>query len=86
MRPFKYGEAIREAGRHLAECGQETGIAELLMADLFSLTTTQLMLKGRDEMPAAAKALYEESVERVCTGEPYQYVVGFRGFTAESSK
>ena len=86
MRPFKYGEAIREAGRYLDECGQETGIADLLMADLFSMTTTQLMLKARDEMPAAAKALYDESVERVCTGEPYQYVVGFSWFYGEKFK
>ncbi|CAM4339535.1 peptide chain release factor N(5)-glutamine methyltransferase [Lacicoccus alkaliphilus] len=86
MPPFKYGEAIREGRRYLAECGQETEIANLLMADLFSLTTTQLMVKAHDEMPAAAKALYGESVERVCAGEPYQYVVGFSWFYGEKFK
>ncbi len=86
MPSFKYGEAMREARRSLAESGREGGIAKLLMSDLFSLTTTQLMMNAHEEISAEDKALYDEAVTRACAGEPYQYIVGFSWFYGEKFK
>src|SRR5690625_1797538 len=86
MLSFNYGEAVRAGKKALAECNQETGIAELLMLDLLSMTKTELMLGARNEIPAGDKARYDEAVRRVCSGEPYQYVVGFSWFYGEKFK
>lgn len=86
MPSFSYGEAVRAGKKALAECSQETGIAELLMLDLLSMTKTELMLGARNEIPAGDKARYDEAVRRVCSGEPYQYVVGFSWFYGEKFK
>lgn len=80
MPRYSYREMVKKAENSLEECGKEKRIAQLLLADLFLLTTTQIMMKSHDLMSQQKSDIYDEAVRRVCGGEPYQYVVGFSWF------
>lgn len=86
MPQYSYREAIKKAETSLLEHGKEKRIARLLSEDLFLLTTTQIMMQSDEPMSEREYGLYSEAVKRVCSGEPYQYVVGFSWFYGEKFK
>lgn len=86
MPQYSYREAIRKAEHSLELHGKEKRIAQLLAEDLFLMTGAQIMLKSDEPMSQQEFELYFEAVKRVCTGEPYQYVVGFSWFYGEKFK
>lgn len=83
MRNYKYIEKLNEAKKKLTMHHQEENIAFLAMEDLFGITRASLFLNNEKIIPYEAAQHYDKVIEEVCTGLPYQYVIGFSWFYGE---
>lgn len=72
----QYKTVLKEAEASLSVSGQEIRVASIIMEDVFGMNFTKLMLDGDKEMPAADYDKFISIIKRVCSNEPYQYVVG----------
>lgn len=72
--------ALRAAEQQLTAAGQETSVAAYLMQEGQGWSFTQLVQHYRDEVPPKLAATYQQQVDRVCAGEPAQYVLGHAPF------
>lgn len=75
-----YREALDWASSLLEKAGQEPDGAAYVLADYHDWNRSQLLIHGRDEMPADVAARYEADVARLAAGEPAQYVTGSAPF------
>lgn len=67
---------LRTAQDRLAAANQETAVAQFLLMMGQHWSFTQLVQHYRDTWPAPQVQAYLSQVDRVCQGEPAQYVLG----------
>ncbi|MFC6290597.1 peptide chain release factor N(5)-glutamine methyltransferase [Levilactobacillus angrenensis] len=72
--------ALKAAEHQLAAAGQETSVATYLMQEGQGWSFTQLVQHYREPLSADQLVVYQQQVDRVCTGEPAQYVLGHAPF------
>ncbi|MBI5973812.1 peptide chain release factor N(5)-glutamine methyltransferase [Staphylococcus caledonicus] len=78
MASFK--DKLHQAIGLATEKGYEQARAEWLMLDLFGWSRTDYLIHMYDEMTKAEEAKFSLALERMLTGEPIQYIVGFQSF------
>ncbi|RIL72883.1 peptide chain release factor N(5)-glutamine methyltransferase [Staphylococcus devriesei] len=78
MASFK--DKLQQAIDLATEKGYEQARAEWLMLDLFGWSRTDYLIHMYDEMTKAEEARFSLALERMLTGEPIQYIVGFQSF------
>lgn len=78
MASFK--DKLHQAIGLATDKGYEQARAEWLMLDLFGWSRTDYLIHMYDEMTKAEEAKFSLALERMLTGEPIQYIVGFQSF------
>jgi release factor glutamine methyltransferase len=76
------GEALNEAVQCLEQAGiaEPRAAAEVLLADLLSLTRPQLYLEAHRPLRVIQQQFYTERITRRRCGEPVQYITGRQEF------
>ncbi|AYM03642.1 peptide chain release factor N(5)-glutamine methyltransferase [Levilactobacillus yiduensis] len=72
--------AIKAAEHQLTAAGQETSVAAYLMQEGQGWSFTQLVQHYRETLAGDQLATYHRQIDRVCDGEPAQYVLGHAPF------
>lgn len=86
MQGCSYASQLKIAVEKLKNSHEETNPAFLAMEDLFGMNRTRLMIDGEIEMPEAERQMLHKVIDEVCSGKPYQYVIGFSWFYGEKFK
>lgn len=81
-----YKTVLDEAKAKCVEMGFEPSRAEWLMLDLFHWSKSKFILHLNDDVPNEHLLLFNTAKERMLTGEPIQYIVGFQSFYGETFK
>lgn len=76
MQRYSYKKMVKEAEASLILYDEEPRVATLLLEDLFDIGRTYLLVHGDEAVTEERRVLYEEAIERVSAGEPYQYITG----------
>ncbi|WP_125766047.1 peptide chain release factor N(5)-glutamine methyltransferase [Levilactobacillus mulengensis] len=72
--------ALRAAKQQLAAAGQATSVAQYLLQEGQGWSFTELVQHYREPATPAFLTTYRAQVDRVCAGEPAQYVLGHAPF------
>ena len=75
-----YKDYLANAISLAKEKGYEQTRAEWLLLDTFNWSRTDYLIHMNDEMSVADKAKLGLNLQRMLSGEPIQYIVGFQSF------
>lgn len=73
-------EALQWASSLLSSKDLNPKIAQWVLMDLLHLDLTQLTFRLDDPLPPKTREAFQEKIERIASGEPYQYVLGKADF------
>lgn len=75
---------ITQAEKQLTARGLDPRVATLVFQDLFNLHGIAFTLSLSEKITEERQQQYDAAIDRVLTGEPFQYVVGFAHFYGET--
>jgi len=80
MAKVTYFQLLKMAQEQLRSANRDESAAEYLLLEGQNWRYTELIQHYRELVPVAVQQRYRETLERVCAGEPAQYVLGHAPF------
>lgn len=75
-----YKEKLEEAIQLTLDKGYEQTRAEWLLLDLFKWSRTDYLIHREEQMSQVHMSKFDLALQRMLSGEPIQYIVGFQSF------